>query len=309
MSIRTNKGVTPGEDRNTNELVEDAVSVDAQARAPAAAPRSSSRGTRYLAVGLAVVVIGSAAGFWTLLGATVPNGDLEAAEAQLAQTEADLTATRDQAAQDRQSAAERATGLEEELAATVQTFEGEVSGLEGEITGLQENLDDTTSDLAVSQGEVADLSASLATESERAEGAEEQLTAAGGPLTRTLALTEFINAWNLWTGSDFVRLTDRNDADVSGYDEIISSLGIAETWEEWAKSQGIEPLRELDNLMERIDDPELQALFDDWFDCDRQRDCIRAYVVLDAAIMQTLAAEIRATGDAIGTQLVGINTF
>ncbi len=309
MAIRNKQGIAPEQDFDDRAPVEDTVTERARARAPAPEPTSGNKSTRWLVAALAVVVIGSAVGFWMLLGATVPNGDLEASEAQLAQTEADLAATRDQAAQDRQTAADRATDLEEELADTVQTFEAEVTGLEGQISGLRADLNATTNDLGASQAEVADLTAGLAAETARAEGAEALVDDATDPLRQTLAMSEFIIALNLWTGSDFVRLTDRYKADVSGYDEVISSLGIAEDWEEWAKSKGMEPLRELDKIMDRIDDPDLQVLFDNWFDCEGNRECAQTYVALDSAMLKALMAEIQATGDALGKQLVGANTI
>ena len=60
--------------------------------------------------------------------------------------------------------------------------------------------------------------------------------------------------------------------------------------------------RTLDNLMDRVDDTEIMALFDNWFDCERDPMCIRTAVVLDGALIIALFEALQASGAAIGEQ-------
>lgn len=269
---------------------------------PAPGGREASRWnrTKGLVVALAAVVVVAAAVVVWLLQSTVPNGDLEAAEMELAatrtelsDTQADLASTREQAEADLAAAADREANLN-----------GVVSGLEDDVAGLRAELAVREGELSESQAEVAVLTESLTTEQGRAEAVEAQVAAAADAVEQSFTTWKFYLAWLLWGNPDWAREIERQDGDASGYDEIVQALGLGDTWAEWTRAEGNAPLRELDTLMEGINDEELETLFDAWFDCSSRRSCVRTAAVFDGSALGAITEQLQAVGQALGNALL-----
>jgi hypothetical protein len=265
-------------------------------------PARRSSKVLWLAIALGAVVVAFAVAVVLLLGATVPKGDLEDAEAELASVSSDLADTRatladteQTAAADRTSATEREAGLDAVVASLeddVDGLEGDVSGLRTDVSGLEGELSERNGELAASQADVETLSTDLATEQDRAEAAEDTLDAAGDSIRESFQRWEWMLTWALWTDPGVVRSVERDKADVTGYDALVDSLGLAETWKALSRRDGSEVARELDILMDLIDDGDVQVAFDEWFDCDSRRSCVQTAIALDAGMMKALTDQL-----------------
>ncbi len=297
-------------DEYTTPVAEDAPSADEQSKSEVAP--EGGRTVRWLIVSLVAVVLAAGVGIVMLLQATVPNGDLEDSEARLAATQADLASTRgdlaateQQAASDLADAADREAGLNEAIAG----LETDVSGLKTNVSGLEGDLAERDGQLADSQAESAALTEDLGAETTRADEAEATLAAAGNAVRESFEMWEFFMVWTLWAEPRDVRNLEREKADLTVYDELVHSLGLGDTWKDFAKMDTNDVLRELDNLMDVVDDSELRSMFDDFFDCDARRECIQTAVLMYSNLLRVFTEQMQSTGEILGKQLMVGSAF
>jgi hypothetical protein len=226
---------------------------------------------------LAALVL-AVAGVVFLVVTTVPQADLDEAEAQIATLEAESSAAERASA----DAAGEAAASIAELGDQVTALEGNLAETTDELSGTASTLAESRADVERLEGEVVDASAAVI----HAEAAMSDARSGADALRSAVGLRL---AWQSWVMPDevFDDIEDRS-IDVSGIDDAVQTLGLADTWEAWAETNFFSAVRTMEDLVDEIDDPAVTETWDALVDCSTMRECNDAGLRFDSAVVRAI---------------------
>jgi hypothetical protein len=254
--------------------------------APEVAERRSRRG--FYSV-LAALLL-AAAGVVYLVVTTVPQGDLDEAEARIVALEAEASAAEQAAADAAREAADSIAALGDEVAA----LEGTLAETNDELSGTVGTLAEVRADVERLEGEVTDASAALV-------DAESAISDARSGAVALRSAVGLRLAWQAWlTTDDVFDDIENRDVDVSGIDEALQTLGLGETWEEWSTTNFFSAARQMEDLVDQIDDLAVTEAWDAWFECSTMRACGDAGLQFDSALLRAIDEAMAAVREPLG---------